>query len=234
MCGMPDLHGSDPHALLLRVIAHDLLSPLTAIKWQAELLGGKHVSRKKRRAYIENIQASNQLGIMIAKHAHVAGGVLTKTYHAEPHEVLRSDVVQQTCVALAPQFERHSVALSAECAPDVAPHYYDPALLSLLVWATAKLFLSDAPAGGAVAARGIAFSHGVSGYRAVFESADLQRAEDMVVTLNQQVPQNSLDQSFVFALLMHAVAEYLGNTQIEAEMYQGMLRVSLVFNDPVA
>lgn len=229
---MSELHGSDPHAMLLRVIAHDLLSPLTAIKWQAELLGGKHVSRKKRGAYIENIQASNQLGIMIAKHAHVAGGVLTKTYHAEPRAVLRSEVMQQTCAALVPQYERHSVTLRTDCAADVAPHEYDPALLSLLVWATAKLFLSDAPAGGVVAARGVAFSHGISGYRLVFESGDLQRADDIAVTINDRVPQNSLDQSFVFALLMHAVAAYLGNTQIEAEIYQGMLRINLVLNDP--
>lgn len=224
-------HGSDPYAILLRVIAHDLLSPLTAIKWQSELLGGKHVSRKKRRAYIDSIETSTQLGIMIAKHAHVAGGVLTKTYHPETRNVYRSQVVSDACEALAPQFERHSVSLATNCAADVAERSYDPALLALMVWATAKLFLSDAPAGAAVRVSGVAYSNEGSGYRVVFESADLQNKDDILVTLKEGVPRNSLDQSYVFALLLGAVAEYLGNVRIESEMYQGALRVALVFAD---
>jgi signal transduction histidine kinase len=205
--------------MLLRVIAHDLLSPLTAVKWQAELLARPDVNRAKRDAYIESIRASNELGIIITKHAHVAGSVLTKSYVKEEISLVRSEVMREVCIALTPQFERHGIVFSHNIEAESEKFLIDRALISLLVWSVSKFFLACVPTGGKVHVTG-GLEQGQENNAYILEiGSDLvSDPESLVQVFTQQVPRNSLDQEYVFALLAHSVVEMLSAATLTARV----------------
>jgi hypothetical protein len=205
--------------MLLRVIAHDLLSPLTAVKWQAELLARPDVSRAKGEAYIESIRSSNELGIMITKHAHVAGSVLTKSYVKEEVPLVRSEVMRDVCIALTPQFERHGILFSHNIEVESSTSSVDKALVSLLVWSVAKFFLACVPTGGKVhVTGGLEQGHDANAYQLEIASDLVLDPESLVQVFTQRVPRSSLDQEYVFALLSHTVAEAIGTVSLSAQV----------------
>ncbi len=225
----PEVH---THAMLLRVIAHDLLSPLTAIKWQTELMERPDISREKREGYFATIRSTTELGITITKHAHVAGSVLTNTYTGEPSMLAPSNAVDSACASLKPQFERHGIALVWDVGTS-EEQMLDSSLTGLLMWSIAKFFLACVPMNGTV--RVTAGSNigkdddGVSVYEVVCSSPNTIESDALVKVFTTLTPRTSLDQEYVFAFLIHEVARSLKNVSVSASMEQGSLTLRARF-----
>ncbi len=225
---MPEVN---PHAMLLRVIAHDLLSPLTAIKWQAELMGQSAISREKRDSYAASIRSTAELGIVITKHAHVAGNVLTGTYAKDEASLVLSQVITSACASLRPQFERHGVGFEWAAA-DSGEMPLDQSLIGLLVWSIAKFFLASVPMNGAVHMKAdvVTKDDGTSRYELVCGTCDAVEPEALVRMFSTLTARSALDQEYVFAFLIHEVARSLGNVSVSILYEQGVLTVRSNFS----
>ena len=203
----------DHNALLLQVMAHDLLAPLTAIKWQLELLAREGLTDEKRKAYMHSLSQSTELGITLTKHAHVAGRVLTGAYTPENTEHSLSDVVRNAVVALVNQYERHGVVLDVVCEEDTNVRVFDAELVGVLVWSLAKFFLTSTPPQSSVAVRGVCvpMEHdAMCTYAVLFTAPNIPEAEGCVDTFVTGKVRDEYDQAFVFARLTHEVASLLG------------------------
>ncbi len=223
------------HAMLLRVVAHDLLSPLTAIKWQAELLGHPDTSREKYESYVASIRLTAELGISITKHAHVAGSVLTGTYKREGSSPSISQIISTACIPLKPQFERHGITFDWSIV-DFGEMDLDPSLVSLLIWSIAKFFLASVPMNGTVRVTTALATQddGTVGYEVVCGTNNAVEAEALLQMFHSLTPRNALDQEYVFAFLIHEVARSLEKVSISASYEQGMFAVRALLVAPHA
>jgi K+-sensing histidine kinase KdpD len=223
----------DHNALLLQVMAHDLLAPLTAIKWQTELLGregGQGVTPK----YMERLQGvydSTQLGITLTKHAHVAGRVLVGSYVQDLVNVSLSSVIQASAMDLRFQYERHGLKLEVDVDDDQSTRDLDVELVGLFVWSIAKFFLSSAPANTTVSIRGLSAPRDGEGstYVLIASAPGIPEAEKCVQTLSSLEATGSYDQSYVFAKLIHATAPLLGVT-VSASVQGSQLMIEAPFD----
>lgn len=205
----------DHNALLLQVMAHDLLAPLTAVKWQLELLAREGLADEKRKEYMRNLSQSTELGITLTKHAHVAGRVLTGAYTPENMEHSLSDVVRNAVLALVGQYERHGVALDIACEEDGNARVFDSELVGVLLWSLAKFFLASTPPQSSVAVRGmcIPMEHdhdAVCTYAVLYTAPNIPEASKCVDMFVTGEVRGEYDQAFVFARLTHEVASLLG------------------------
>ncbi|MBP9749217.1 MAG: hypothetical protein KBD21_00550 [Candidatus Pacebacteria bacterium] len=225
------------HAMLLRVVAHDLLSPLTAIKWQTELMERPDISREKREGYFATIRSTTELGITITKHAHVAGSVLTNTYTGESSMLAPSKVVESACASLKPQFDRHGIVLEWDVGTS-EEQMLDPSLTGLLLWSIAKFFLACVPMNGTVHVTVGAATKGegnASVYEVVCSSPNAVEPDALVSVFTTLTPRTSLDQEYVFAFLIREVARFLKNVSVSASMEQGSLTLRARFtSDPAS
>lgn len=203
-------HPTEPHGLLLQVMAHDLLAPLTAIKWQSELLARPKLDDAKRAEYVQNISRSAELGIALSKHAHVAARVLSGAYTGtqEPgslHETLRT-----AAEALREQYARHGLSLKTEFSDEGQQRAVDRELTGFLVWLIAKYFLTCASAGAEVVVRGEPILHeGAAKYALTVRSLGVEGAEYRVETFTDTEAHHALDQTFVFTYLIQRVVSLI-------------------------
>lgn len=202
----------DHNALLLQVMAHDLLSPLTTTKWQTELLQRVEKDGAKRLQYIQNIQDSTQLGITLTKHAHVAGRVLVGAYDQDIVDASLPDTVRGAAEDVELQFERHNLGLDISVEGEEGTRKFDVELISLFVWSVAKYFLSCTPAGAAVSIRGMQVPNtsGRNMYAYIVSAPGVPEAEECAQIYVTQRARGTYDQTYVFAKLIHDIAQLIG------------------------
>jgi K+-sensing histidine kinase KdpD len=202
---------SEHNALLLKVITHDLLSPLTATKWYAELLGQGGIELEKQKEYLAGIAAAANLGISITKHVHVAGKVLTGAYSPETSMFNLTDAIEHAAKDLIAQYERHGVTLTVDIDKEDTERESDKELVGLLMWSVAKYFLSAAPAGASVALRGLrSETADQSTYSVLASLPNVADREERAKSFVTREPSGAYDQAFVFAELIHEAADALG------------------------
>jgi hypothetical protein len=223
----------DHNALLLQVMAHDLLAPLTAIKWQLELLA-REGSSPKGVEYVRSLQQSSDLGITLTKHAHVAGRVLVGSYQADPIEQSLSTVVESSVRALVPQYERHGVQLDVSVEREENLRSFDTELVAVFVWSIAKFFLSCAPAKAQVLVRGMAVPDtSANTYVLIVSANDIPEADACVESFKKGTARGAYDHAFVFARLIHEVADLLG-VDVSAETQGSSLILEAAFRGATA
>ncbi len=225
---------TDHNALLLQVMAHDLLAPLTAVKWQLELLGKAAPDDPKRFQYLQGIQDSTHLGIALTKHAHVAGRVLTGSYTTDPVEASLSSTVRRAAEDLRMQYERHGLMLEVNVDDIVSTQSIDVELVSLFVWSLAKYFLTCTPANTTVAIRGLyAAGDGESSSFTIIGSApNVPDASACVDVLMHQQARGSYDQTYVFAKLIADTAKFI-NATVTASTQGDRLVIDAAFDRSV-
>jgi hypothetical protein len=202
---------TDPNALLLQVMAHDLLAPLTAVKWQLELLERVRGDADKCEKYNKGIRESTELGIMITKHAHVAGKVLVGAYGQNPTDLSLPEIIRGVITPLHLQYERHGVSLDIEIDDEKQMRQLDKELVELFTWSIAKYFLTCVPAQTTVSFRGLcADREGGTGYLVVGSAMDVPECDTCVSLFNTLEARSTYDQTFVFAKLIHETAVLLG------------------------
>lgn len=218
----------DHNALLLQVMAHDLLAPLTAIKWQLELLA-REGSTSKGADYVRSLQQSSDLGITLTKRAHVAGRVLVGSYQMDSVEQSLPTVIESSVRALVPQYERHGVRLDVSIDPEQTLRTFDTELLAVFVWSIAKFFLSCAPAQAQVLVRGMAVPDvGANTYVLIVSANDIPEAEACVESFKKGTARGAYDHAFVFARLIHDVASML-EVDVSAETQGSSLILEAAF-----
>jgi len=220
----------DTNALLLQVMAHDLLAPLTAVKWQLELLEKSKNDKEKCKKNLDGINASVQLGIALTKHAHVAAKVLTESYESDVSSGSLTDIVTKAVNELVPQYERHGLVLESDIGVEDLTRELDTALTELLVWSLTKFFLTVAPASTTVHLRGICVSQddGPCTYMLVGDAAGIPDQEDATEMFQTLQARNAYDQTYVFVKLMHETAKLLDVT-VTANSQPNLLAVELSF-----
>lgn len=206
---------SDRTALLLRVISHDLLAPLTAAKWYAEFLAKPRVSNTKREEYALGVREAAQVGISITKHI----GTMARLFdEAAPSQALPCNPGTEAATAAAElqaQFDRHGVSLAVNIAPSAQSIRMDTDVFSLAVWAAAKYLLTAVGAGGSVEVLGGAGTnpHGhvpsVEHYTVTLRSSTVEDAVLRAAALSADRAPQQLDQGSVFIHLLHAAAHRL-------------------------
>lgn len=217
----------DPNVLLLQLLAHDLLAPLTAVKWQVELLGKNAKDREKRERYLEGITKSTELGIAIVKHAHIASKVLSHTYEDIPGEPLMlSETVSSSAQELVRQYERHALALDISVEKDVEERIFDTALVALLVWALGKYFLSCSPPNTLVTVQGRPDESGT--YIVRMASRGVPDSEVYARAFTEEASEKQFDQGSIFSALLKETSTRIG-AQIQCEANDGELSVAVVF-----
>jgi hypothetical protein len=216
---------NDHNALLLQVMAHDLLAPLTAIKWQIELLARQGISGAKREEYLKGLQQSAQLGITLTKHAHVAGRALTGSYVLDEQTQSVSGVVRDSILALVPQYARHGVVLTANFEEGELEMSFDAELIGVLVWSLAKFYLSATPPQSSVSVQGmrIAPEGAPPQYVVLYTAPDIPEVKTCVQAFVSNEAQGVYDQASVFARLTHVVADLLSVQVSVSEAGTGML-----------
>jgi K+-sensing histidine kinase KdpD len=225
---MNDQH-ADTNALLLQVMAHDLLAPLTAIKWQLELLNHAKGDSEKCEKHISGITGSAELGIALTKHAHVAGQVLTGAYRPMLEEGSLPDLITHVSTELVPQFERHALTLTTEIGAENGKRMLDAPLTELLIWALTKFFLTVAPANNQISMRGISVDSEESrNYLLVVDGADIPEQDAAAALFEATHVRDAYDQGFVFAMLVQEAAKLLGAT-VTASSQPNLLAVEVVF-----
>jgi len=206
-------HINDPHALLLQVMAHDLLAPLTAVKWQSELLANPNLDAHKRAEYVGNIRRSTELGITLAKHAHVAARVLGEGYAGIREQCRLHTVVGRALEALKEQYARHGLSLAIEVQDEGKDRAVDRELVGFFVWLMAKHVLTCAPAGATVVVHGESASvEGQPSYRVSVRVSGVEGAEHRAHAFADDEPLDALDQTFVFSYLLRHTASILSCT----------------------
>lgn len=211
--------------LLLRVITHDLLSPLTAIKWNAELLEGRGMKAKNATERMKTMRESAALGINITKRISVAGRLLAEQYVPDPIPLKLEDVVAEAATDLMPQFERHALTLLADVRQSGSESTYDRELVALCIWSQAKYFLTCCASGSTTtvtAAPGIVGVPealvSVPHYQISLHSDTVADAHDRVALFDQDEVQGAFDQSLVFShLVRKSTAELHGACRARAD-----------------
>jgi hypothetical protein len=196
----------DPHALLLQVMAHDLLAPLTAIKWQSELLARPKLDDARHAEYVQNIRRSAELGIALSKHAHVAARVLGNTYSGTQEHIKLHETLRTSADALKEQYARHGISLTVDMNDEGRERPVDKELTGFLVWLMAKYFLTCASAGAVVDVRGTVTSKDVTTYALMMRSSGVEGAGYRAETFMDDEAHTTLDQTFVFTYLLRRVA----------------------------
>ncbi len=221
----------DYSALLLQIMAHDLLSPLTAIKWQSELLERKIKERKKRGEYIDGIKKSVELGAAITRHAYIAAKVLTGTYAGDITKSKLSFVIEKIVSDLKLQYERHGLFLEADINDSNDEYALDTSLVSLFAWSVAKFFLSCTPAGSVVNVVGGAIGIEDNKYILEVSAVNIPNVKKYAEIISSENVSNmeDHDQAFVFAELIHKIAPKI-NVDIKSHFTaEGLLSVKSSF-----
>lgn len=215
---------TDHNALLLQVMAHDLLAPLTATKWQAELLEKSFKDKEKRDKYLSGIAASTELGIALTKHAHVAAKVLSQSYEGEILQTELPDVVRQVVTELQLQFERHGLILESEIENENKVRDLDISLVKLFIWSISKFFLSCVPPQTKVTMRGFdAQKETENGkYIVIVYAENVPDVATYIDIIQSQKARGNLDQSYVFSKLIHEIAPLLNVTYSADEQASGL------------
>jgi len=223
-------HEVEHNALLLQVMSHDLLAPLTAIKWQVELLGRDNVPPAKRASYLEGITDSAALGITLTKHAHVAGQVLVGSYAQNDEKFNVPRLIRNAVNALALQYERHGVAIQVDISNEPAERTLDRELMSLLVWCIAKFFLTCTPANGTVSMRGVAGQdfEGRPMYTLIATAPDVLDRDEVATRFTQLEARDPYDQTYVFSKLIQTIAPKLG-VSVTASTQANLLALEVLF-----
>ena len=216
----------DYNALLLKVMAHDLLAPLTAVKWQTELLEKSIQDKKKRSQYMKGIADSTELGIALTRHVHVAARVLGGGYQGALDEGNLSVIIKESISALTLQFQRHGLVLETDIDTVSKDGEYDEALLSLFVWSVGKFFLTCTPPETTVKARGMGTDDG----RYIFSvSAPNIKEREILESLFSDSEYNAdFDQTFVFVKLLKETAPAL-KVELSVEQDAEFFAVTAVF-----
>lgn len=221
----------DHNALLLQVMAHDLLAPLTAIKWQIEILAKDGSQDAKFAERLQGAHDSTHLGITLTKHAHVAGRVLVGSYEQDKVSTPLADIVREAALDLAYQYDRHGLTLEVEIDVDPTQYEIDTNLLKLLVWAIAKYFLSSAPAHTVVSFRGITApsEQGTSAFVLIGSAPNIPDTQKSVDPFSATEASGPYDQAFVFAKLIHTIAPLVG-ASVSASAQGSSLVIEVSFN----
>ncbi len=212
----------DHNALLLQVMAHDLLAPLTAIKWQSEIIAKEGLGAPKFAERVQGVQDATQLGISLTKHAHVAGRVLTGSYEQDITHTSLTDIVRVAVLDLRYQYERHGLTLEIDIDSDATEYDIDVNLLRLYVWSLAKFFLSSAPANTTVSFRGISApnAEGKNLFVLIGMAPGIPETDACVTAFSAEEANGAYDQAFVFSKLVHTVSPLLG-AQVSASAQGG-------------
>lgn len=137
------------NSVLLRTLMHDLLTPLTSIRWNTELmLGSQRLVEEKTHAYLEDIHESCKLGILITHRITGSIQLLEGHFPRKDEECELGAAIGGSVEELRAQYERHGVNLTYQSA--AGSIVFDPRLVEVLVWAFLKYFLSYAPQGASV------------------------------------------------------------------------------------
>jgi len=220
----------DHNALLLQVMAHDLLAPLTATKWQVELLEKSYKDKEKREKYLLGISASTELGIALTKHAHVAGKILSNAYESDIAKTNLPQEIRQATAELKMQYERHGLILEDEIEDENRERELDVPLTKLFIWSIAKFFLSCVPPQTKVTMRGFrAQKEAIDGkYIFLVMANNVPNAQEYVNLILSQEARGALDQSFVFSKLINDVAPYL-NVSYSADAQSDGISLEVIF-----
>jgi hypothetical protein len=207
---------TDHNALLLQVMAHDLLAPLTAIKWQIELLNSNFKDVEKKERYMKGIADSTELGISLTKHAHVAGKVLSRSYSGDFEKNKLSRVISDTVSDLKHQYERHGLILEENIDGESAEIDIDVELTKLFVWSLAKFFLTCVPPQTVVKMEGFqTFEQPLEGnYVFTMSAKGVQNGQEYVQFISAHEPKGNLDQTYVFAELLYELTPLLNVTLV--------------------
>jgi len=221
---------TDHNALLLQVMAHDLLAPLTATKWQIELLTRSFKDKEKREKYLSGITDSTELGIALTKHAHVAAKVLSNSYVGDITKTNLPAEIRQATTELKMQYERHGLILEAEIEDENRERDLDVSLTKLFIWSVAKFFLSCVPPQTKVTMRGFhAQKETVDGkYIFIAIAEKVPDAKTYVDIISSQVARGALDQSYVFSKLINDIAPYL-NVTYSADVQSEGISLEVIF-----
>ena len=220
----------DHNALLLQVMAHDLLAPLTAIKWQTEILSKITPESGKYQTYLENINNSAVLGITLTKHAHVAGKVLTNSYTKDVEHVFLSQVIRTAAKSLELQYERHGLLLDIELQDTEEKQDIDKALTGLFVWAIAKFFLTCTPTNSTITMRGVSGREqdDTNTYDFIVSVPDVPEREEYVKLFKTPHARDAYDQTYIFVKLIHTIAPLL-NVVVDASTQANLLAIEASF-----
>jgi K+-sensing histidine kinase KdpD len=219
----------DPHALLLQVMAHDLLAPLTAIKWQSELLARSKLDDAKHAEYVQSIRRSAELGITLSKHAHVAARVLGSSYEGTQESIQLHEVFRTSAEALKEQYARHGLSLTVDVHNEGRERSVDRELMGFLVWLMAKYFLTCTSAGATVAIKGEQTTHnGKTEYAFSMRSSGVEGAGYRAESFYDEEAHTTLDQTFVFSYLLRRVAPLVPcDIRVSAEQKELVVRAIL-------
>jgi hypothetical protein len=221
---------TDHNAILLQVMAHDLLAPLTAIKWQVELLEKNYSDKEKRERYLKGLAESTELGIALSKHAHVAGKVLSHSYEGDIEQAKLSHVVHTAVADMHLQYERHALVLKADITEEEVEQPVDIALTQLYVWSVAKFFLTCALPQTEVSMKGTRGTDesGNTMYVFIVSAPNISNAEEYVQTLTTQENKGAFDQSAVFSKLINETATVL-RVSVRPQAEAGVLTITSIF-----
>lgn len=220
----------DHNALLLQVMAHDLLAPLTATKWQIELLEKSYKDKEKREKYLSGISTSTELGIELTKHAHVAAKILSNSYEGDISKTSLPQEIRKATTELKLQYERHGLILEADIEDESKERDIDVALTRLFIWSIAKFFLSCVPPQTRVTMNGFhAQKETVDGkYIFIVIAEKVPQAKEYVNILISQEARGALDQSYVFSKLINDVAPHL-NVSYSADVQSEGVSLEVIF-----
>lgn len=195
----------DYNILLLKVLAHDLLAPLTAVKWQTELLGKSYTNKKKREQYLQGIENSTELGISLTKHAHVAAKVLSHSYEPQPAEGVKiEDYIKTSCKELHYQYERHALNFETQIDSTFNERTLDESLVTLFIWSVGKFFLTCTPPNTTVFMNGT-IQKG-DRYMLTVSAKNIPEVQSCVRAFEEESASDAYDQKYVFSTLIKEVA----------------------------
>lgn len=216
----------DYNILLLKVLAHDLLAPLTAVKWQTELLSKGYKDREKRERYLEGIEKSTELGISLTKHAHVAAKILSQSYELQPIEdISLEEYISSSVEELSYQYERHALELETQIDSTTKTRTLDKELVTLYIWSVGKFFLTCTPPNTTVSIKG---SIRDEGYLFTVSASGIPEAASCAQAFEETQAADAYDQKYVFSTLMKEVAPMIHAT-IQASEESGTLYIQTLF-----
>jgi light-regulated signal transduction histidine kinase (bacteriophytochrome) len=146
---------ADIQGALLQILSHDLLAPITAIKWQSELLSKSKGDVVKQEKYIEGIRDSAEISIALLQYVAITGTVLRGEHSEEMSEKVISEVLEEAWRHIEPQYARHGVSLDLSFDAAASVKRVDVRLLQVFVWCVAKFFLASAVARETVRVKGL-------------------------------------------------------------------------------
>jgi hypothetical protein len=202
---------------LLEVLSHDLLAPITAVKWQAELLEKEVKHAQKRNVYVSHIRDSVELSIALLQYVSMTIAVLQSSYVAKKTKENISDVISDTWKRIEPQYARHGVVLDASFDDVSEVCDIDVQRLQVFVWVVAKFFLSSVTAGQVIRVSGLSLAvenGGTCRYSMAVSAPHVTSVEVYKAIFNDVTQPISIEQgqqhTLVFAALIRDVAKDAG------------------------